>query len=594
MKKQKTRKIIIIISIVILALLIIGIFTALYLTTDMFKSNEMLFAKYLGQNIENFDTIKNEFFIDEVKEFKEGKYSNNTEIEFNYIDDVGTSNENADNIINSLKLQINGSKSKEENYNYKKMNLLKNDENLLSLEYINVNNEYGIRFSDLYKQFVIVENENLTELQNKIGNNSETIKLPENIDFNINVQELFNLSQEEKKKIQEKYLNVIINNRTKENFSKQKNSKIQVNNQEILADSYTLTLTKEQLNDIYIKFLEEIKKDDIILGKIEKIEQNIVNYGIEYDLKNEFINSIDETIQNIISNNIGSEETKIIVYVKNGYTLKTVIQVPEYEIEIDSIKSQYLKINYYTLKNQTNLSIKFLKENDNKNLEIIRNYKDEDIKTLNINKKTEVVQEEAKVNSTIKYEDNSNKLNIESKQILKKLEEVPDKIVLDDENSIKLNDLNETQMQNLLNGIEQGITSEYNEIASKLNGNEIVDMLYNLKNKKETVDLDFTNQLSQTEIDRFNVQFEFIKGEKIKNEDVLKNIEAIKNYIINIEKNGENEIKIEIDMNQNNLEKANEVYKIVSESKKDYDILAEHDEENGLIKYIVLKINEEK
>ena len=594
MKKQKTRKIIIIISIVILALLIIGIFTALYLTTDMFKSNEMLFAKYLGQNIENFDTIKNEFFIDEVKEFKEGKYSNNTEIEFNYIDDVGTSNENADNIINSLKLQINGSKSKEENYNYKKMNLLKNDENLLSLEYINVNNEYGIRFSDLYKQFVIVENENLTELQNKIGNNSETIKLPENIDFNINVQELFNLSQEEKKKRKEKYLNVIINNRTKENFSKQKNSKIQVNNQEILADSYTLTLTKEQLNDIYIKFLEEIKKDDIILGKIEKIEQNIVNYGIEYDLKNEFINSIDETIQNIISNNIGSEETKIIVYVKNGYTLKTVIQVPEYEIEIDSIKSQYLKINYYTLKNQTNLSIKFLKENDNKNLEIIRNYKDEDIKTLNINKKTEVVQEEAKVNSTIKYEDNSNKLNIESKQILKKLEEVPDKIVLDDENSIKLNDLNETQMQNLLNGIEQGITSEYNEIASKLNGNEIVDMLYNLGIIKETVDLDFTNQLSQTEIDRFNVQFEFIKGEKIKNEDVLKNIEAIKNYIINIEKNGENEIKIEIDMNQNNLEKANEVYKIVSESKKDYDILAEHDEENGLIKYIVLKINEEK
>ena len=593
MKKQKTKKVIIIISIIVLLLLIIGIFTALYLTTDMFKSNEMLFAKYLGQNIENFDSIKNEFFIDEVKEFKEGKYSNNTEIEFNYIEDVGTSNENADNIINSLKLQIDGIESKEENYNYKKMNLLKNDENLLSLEYINVNNEYGLRFSDLYKQFVIVENENLTELQNKIGNNSETVKLPENIDFNINVQEFFSFSQEEKEKIQEKYLNVIINNTAKENFSKQKNSKIQVNNQEILADSYTLTLTKEQLNDIYIKFLEEIKKDDIILGKIEKIEQNIVNYGIEYDLKNEFINSIDETIQNIISNNIGSEETKIIVYAKNGYTLKTVIQVPEYEIEIDR-KSQYLKINYYTLKNQTNLSIKFLKENDNKNLEIIRNYKDEDIKTLNINKKTEVVQEEAKVNSTIKYEDNSNKLNIESKQILKKLEEVPDKIVLDDENSIKLNDLNETQMQNLLNGIQQGITSEYNEIASKLNGNEILDMLYNLEIIKETVDLDFTNQLSQTEIDRFNAQFEFIKGEKIKNEDVLKNIEAIKNHIINIEKNGENEIKIEIDMNQNNLEKANEVYKIVSESKKDYDILAEYDEENGLIKYIVLKINEEK
>ena len=52
MTKKKRRAITISIALIVilLILLVVGI---LYLKTDLFKSNQVLFAKYMGQNIEN-------------------------------------------------------------------------------------------------------------------------------------------------------------------------------------------------------------------------------------------------------------------------------------------------------------------------------------------------------------------------------------------------------------------------------------------------------------------------------------------------------------------------------------------------------------
>lgn len=38
------------------------------------------------------------------------------------------------------------------------------------------------------------------------------------------------------------------------------------------TNAYVITITKEQLNDIFIKILEEISKDEMILIKIDKIQ----------------------------------------------------------------------------------------------------------------------------------------------------------------------------------------------------------------------------------------------------------------------------------------------------------------------------------
>ena len=54
---RKKQRLIIIISIVLIVLSIIGVLIALYLTTDMFKSKNSLFAKYFLQNVGNIEQI---------------------------------------------------------------------------------------------------------------------------------------------------------------------------------------------------------------------------------------------------------------------------------------------------------------------------------------------------------------------------------------------------------------------------------------------------------------------------------------------------------------------------------------------------------
>ena len=56
MNQMKTR--IIIIMLVILMIILCTLSVVLFITTDMFKSNEMLFKKYISQNLKNVaDTV---------------------------------------------------------------------------------------------------------------------------------------------------------------------------------------------------------------------------------------------------------------------------------------------------------------------------------------------------------------------------------------------------------------------------------------------------------------------------------------------------------------------------------------------------------
>ena len=54
---RKKRRLILIISILLVILMIFTAFVLVYINTDMFKSNKTLFMKYLGQNTENLNQI---------------------------------------------------------------------------------------------------------------------------------------------------------------------------------------------------------------------------------------------------------------------------------------------------------------------------------------------------------------------------------------------------------------------------------------------------------------------------------------------------------------------------------------------------------
>ena len=59
MMARKTRIAMITVVISLLVITIIGILVFLYLETDAFKTNETLFTKYLAQNFEELDNLKN-------------------------------------------------------------------------------------------------------------------------------------------------------------------------------------------------------------------------------------------------------------------------------------------------------------------------------------------------------------------------------------------------------------------------------------------------------------------------------------------------------------------------------------------------------
>ena len=142
MIKKKKRKVIIITFSIIAILAIISAFVALYLFTDMFKSNKVLFAKYLSQNVNNIQSMQNNFKNSEYDNLLEqNKYTSTTDIKVNYINGLGTTLENTSNAINNLRINVDGQTDLSQGYNYQNIRLLNNNENIATVEYIQDNNK---------------------------------------------------------------------------------------------------------------------------------------------------------------------------------------------------------------------------------------------------------------------------------------------------------------------------------------------------------------------------------------------------------------------------------------------------------------------
>ena len=326
-KKRRTITISIVLVIVLISLLVVGI---LYLKTDLFKSNQLLFAKYMGQNIGNIQGYFENLSINSINQnLADSKYVANGQIEIKHTKNLGTTIENTDSDINNLKITMEETTDRQDNYSYNNIKLYKSGENIANLEYLNEDNLYGVRFSDLFKQFTLVKNENLKNLFQNLGYTSEEIeKIPDSLE--LNYENFINnvwFTDEELEMLKDKYIEEISNSFEKTKFSKQTNQILNINNTQYKANSYTLTLTKEELNNMYINILEKISQDEIILNKLEEINNYINVYKMfskqeTVDIKNIFKEKVDSIIEEIRKNNIGGDETKIKAAITSAFVEK--------------------------------------------------------------------------------------------------------------------------------------------------------------------------------------------------------------------------------------------------------------------------------
>ena len=602
-------------SIIVIIIIITGIL--LYLNTDMFKSNKTLFFKYFGKNSENIKEIEEIFESTEYeKNLQNNKYTDDINIKVNYTNNLQTTSEDNSNTINNVKLLIKGEEDKNNKYSYKDFKLEKDkniatntenqsssensnesnnkEQNIMEVEYIKNDNNYGIRFSDLFKQYLLVENNNLKDLFRKIGYSEQELEnVPDSIEINDITLSDIKFTEDEIKQLSEKYSEIINKKVSKEKFEKNSKQVITINEKNITTNAYILKLTNEELNNLYVDLLESLKQDEIILNKIESIQNKInsinINSSESKDLKESFAEEIDLQIEKINKTNIGNQETKIIVYENSGKTIRTAIQGKDYEINFDYINTQDEKnIELIVKKDEIETyNIKLKKDKDGIKLDIYSNDETNPIK-ISLEQNKNESDKKCSNNINLKYENANSKLEVSAEQEINIVDNFENENTLNDQNSILLNGLEKEQLQAVLNQVSEEVQQKINSISEEVKINDIQEILEELGiiNKQQNIE---AGGITENEKNRINSKFEILKGEELDNENVLKVVEAVKDNIINAQVDTNEEIKIEISRNESNqdIEKSLEEY-IKKEKDKKYDIKIEYDEDTELVKYIIM------
>ncbi len=600
MLTRKSKKFIIIGIIAIIVIIITIALVLLYINTDYFKPSETLFMKYMGQNTESlqevYKTAIQPSSYDE--QLAQNKYTTQTKIKINQVENVGTSMESTQNSINRLKLEINEQTDKSNQYDYKDIKLLDNNEDVTQMEYIQNQNIYGVHFNDLFNQYILVEDESLEEAFSKAGfSEEEIIKIPNGEEY----AKAFQFSEQEIQEEKDKYLQILKSNINKDNFSKQRNVAIQINENNLNANAYTLTLTKEQFYSLYIKILETLKQDETIMLRIDKLEEMENNFrkiygGTEQTTGREkFQEEISERITELEKNNIGQEEVKITVYESNEITVKTTIQTPDYEVNLDILQNQekpFVELSYKNSSQEKEKVLTYEQTEEEKTINY-QNKEKEEVKQYSLEISENVESNIHNKNITAKYQDESNRVEANIEQAIQLVNQFEKEITFDDSNSINLSKLEGEQETQILDQIKQGVTNRIEEIkASHFNIEDLKSILETagLVKKQEVIEV---KGITEAEKNRFNSKFELLGGEGLDSDNILNVIEAIKDNFVEIEVVSNNEVKLKIDRTQKNDDVVETLKNFIEENQdKIYNVTIEYDETTGLVSDLLLTILE--
>lgn len=593
MMTKKKRRLVLIIIIVLILVILATTFLVLYLNTDMFKSNQTLFVKYIGKNADNLKAL--ESIINETEyegQLTTTPYNINMEATVNYTQNIGTTEENANNGINQLKLTVEGQTDNNNGYDYRNIKLLKSDEQVAQVEYLHSSNNYGVKFSDLFNQFLVSENTNLKELFRKMGYTDEQLQnIPDTVSLNTEFLNEIRFSDEELTSLGNKYVSIIGQNISTENFSKQSRQAITINGQNYITNAYVLTLTKEQLNTIYINLLQAVEQDETILNKIEILQNKIDEVSLgnnNINLKEELTNAIDLRIRKINQSNIGTDETRIIVYESDGQTLRTRVETQDYQINLDYVQlvngnfaelliedeetEKYkITLNY----NASNLSI-IIQDNNNKN-------------TITFKRSDNINNQTMERNYDLTYEIDDKKVDVNVIENLEIVQNIENMQNFNNENAVMLNTLDDAQTQEIINTVRSGLDTEIETIKQEIVYKDIEQMLKDIGLMKDSTVLD-SNGITETEKNRFNSNFELLQGENLENANVITSIQAIRNNIANMEIVSESELRLTIARNQSNEEVVNTLTEFLENNRGNkYNISVQYDE-NGLVNQLILTI----
>lgn len=482
---NKNKKIIMILVIILLVILlgIGGTFAYLYVETDIFKSDKEILIEKLSELISG----ESNFIDTNLKNYTEKKKQSAYENSGNLTLDVQIPEEVVENTddVNNISVNFSGKTNQAERQIEQNIEIDYGKEDLaFSINYKQDNDTYGIQSDYIGAKYTAMTN---TEVQNLDEENLVTLSEFKN---KMEIIKNFKFSKEEVEQIKNTYLKILEEQNADEKFSSYDIS---------TGKSYQLTLTGEEYKNILLKFLEIFKQDTTLQNKIKTIFDGEISS-----------NKIDEMIENIKNSEV--KEFQLTIETTDKMLTGFILQIDdniitlrkqiindqlEYQFEIQmvqkSMQQDEMKIKIGVTSKYNGLqTLDIIDENHNFVLEASD---DEQIMSYNYN-----------IINKIKF---NNSISIER---------------LNSENSIFLDDYDETSRQNYLDKVQERIKQVNQNHIEKL-GIDVNPLIftniyttnYYLKYKM-LEDLsehlaEQTDKLEQQEIEMFNDRWKRYEGE---------------------------------------------------------------------------------
>lgn len=563
-------KIIIIILVVLIFVVAIG-GTALYLTTDMFKSSQVLFQKYISQNIQDIiDVFEVEQEEQTVDLLRKSDYVDSTNATLKYLDQ-----ENDEEEIYQIK--ANGINKASENAFYETISASYGNNVIMSVDLLGQNNTYGFRLANLVQQFVSAENATVSYFVSSMGLDGSmfTEKLQP-----VDVTGLLDLSDEDVQQLIKTYIYLMLTDIDKSHYSSSKNAVITLQNKEsITTNAYTLTVTKNELDKLYKKILNQAMNDKIILGKIDNVDNKIKEAGFAEpegkSLREQYIQKIQEKIDGLEYQGEDTSKITITVNEKDGVTVRTTMKTEDskYVLDVDETlgKTVSLETTQKTDQEEVVKTYAIGKNENDKERKRIISYSEP---TQSIDVALGRVQTDTgmTLNVEANYKsDDINNIDLISQTDIKMAADEAIPVNFDDKNNIVLNNYEGLKIYSILDNLKNRAIKSLEDTQAKINTKLLNRIILQIDEKEQKKKKD-EEQNAETKKEQFNNKFVLYEGEDVEQEYVLKLIKTAGENMTDYQVVSGTHLKLFIKEGEKNENKANEISTAIENSRDSYNI----------------------
>lgn len=464
-------------SIVAIVIIIAALMGILYYTTDMFKSEETLFYKHLADNNNFLGKTTYADTMSKLKTKAEASSENAGEITAK-ITSNETDMQEVAAVLEKGKITYNMKNVGTEKKTQGDITLNYDGHDVVTLDVLRNEDQYGIKIAEAYDKYISVENNNLKALFQTLG--ADTTNVPDKIET-VDYYELLNVDNATLKHIEDTYSKVLKQNISKESYMVEKNVTVTIDGTNVTTNAYKLTLTEEQVKTVLVKLLETLKSDDttldLIVNKYNMMMEPYKTMGMAMTTtatnatlstkitKEDLVDNIDESLQELNDMSANTEiALEIVTYAAKDNKAKIEVNIVENsaKVEIDMTKEgNDKKAIISCTAEELNMTIMAM-ENDEKEEANITLSADDTIIEINtlINNKTAT-------EVTMKIATDETTIELNAKDEVKSTENITvDSFTAD--NSVKLNDMTQTEMQTLVQTIATNVQKVLPEKAQLL------------------------------------------------------------------------------------------------------------------------------